>query len=151
VFVEWLQPLHRDALFVLAFTFSSLAILRPVLYVGQGAVNAVAEVKEVANSANIPVCTTLHGMGMCPCLLWMCISLCHASVCPIKLVSCITGIFDELHPLSLHMVGMHGSVYANYAIQNADLVVAIGSRFDDRSCCACLFLIRSFISLCLSQ
>jgi acetolactate synthase-1/2/3 large subunit len=42
------------------------------------------------------------------------------------------GAFDERDPLSLHMLGMHGSVYANKAIQDADLVIAIGARFDDR-------------------
>lgn len=42
------------------------------------------------------------------------------------------GAFDERDPLSLHMLGMHGSVYANKAIQNADLIIAIGARFDDR-------------------
>lgn len=55
--------------------------------------------------ANIPVTTTVHGMG----------------------------IFDENDPLSLHMLGMHGSAYGNFAIQNADVIVAIGSRFDDRT------------------
>ena len=43
------------------------------------------------------------------------------------------GVFNEEDPLSLHMLGMHGSAYANYAIQEADLIVAIGSRFDDRT------------------
>ena len=43
------------------------------------------------------------------------------------------GVFSEHHPLSMHMLGMHGAAYANYAIQEADLIVAIGSRFDDRT------------------
>jgi len=41
--------------------------------------------------------------------------------------------FRPQEPLSLHMLGMHGSAYANFAIQEADLIVAIGSRFDDRT------------------
>eukprot|EP00923_Selenidium_pygospionis_P044217 GHVN01076408.1.p1 GENE.GHVN01076408.1~~GHVN01076408.1.p1 ORF type:complete len:693 (+),score=132.92 GHVN01076408.1:83-2161(+) len=78
---------------------------KPVLYVGHGAVDASDEVRSLAIKANIPVATTLHGMG----------------------------VFDELHPLSLHMLGMHGSVYANYAMQSADVVLAVGARFDDRA------------------
>ena len=42
------------------------------------------------------------------------------------------GAFDELNPRTLHMLGMHGSVYANYAVQEADVLIAIGARFDDR-------------------
>ena len=59
----------------------------------------------LAEAANVPVTTTLHAMG----------------------------VFSEHHPLSLHMLGMHGAAYANYAIQESDLIVAIGSRFDDRT------------------
>ena len=78
----------------------------PVIYAGQGVLtsNAVKELREFAIKANIPVTTTLLGMGS----------------------------FDETHPNSLHMLGMHGSVYANYAMQNADVIIAIGARFDDR-------------------
>ena len=43
------------------------------------------------------------------------------------------GTFSEHHPNSMHMLGMHGAAYANFAIQEADLIVAIGSRFDDRT------------------
>jgi len=43
------------------------------------------------------------------------------------------GVFDENHPLSLKFLGMHGNVAANYAIQDADCIIAIGSRFDDRT------------------
>ena len=53
----------------------------------------------------MPVTTTVHGMG----------------------------IFDEREALSMHMLGMHGAAYANFAVQNADVIVAIGSRFDDRT------------------
>jgi len=78
---------------------------RPILYVGQGAIDCAPILRAFAAAANIPVTTTLHAMG----------------------------IFDEHHPHSLHMLGMHGAVYANYAIQNADLILAVGSRFDDRT------------------
>lgn len=78
---------------------------RPILYVGQGASHCPAIVKTIAHKANIPVTTTCHAMG----------------------------IFDERDPLSLHMLGMHGSAYANFAIQNSDCIVAVGSRFDDRT------------------
>jgi acetolactate synthase-1/2/3 large subunit len=77
---------------------------RPVLYVGQGALDYSALVSKFSEAGNIPVTTTLQAMGA----------------------------FDELSPRSLHMLGMHGSSYANLAIQNADCIVAIGARFDDR-------------------
>lgn len=78
---------------------------RPIFYVGQGASHCPEILAKVAKKANVPVTTTCHGMG----------------------------IFDERDPLSLHMLGMHGSAYANFAIQNSDCIVAIGSRFDDRT------------------
>jgi acetolactate synthase-1/2/3 large subunit len=78
---------------------------RPIFYVGQGASNCPDVLRRVAHKAQVPVTTTVHGMG----------------------------IFDERDPLSMHMLGMHGAAYANFAIQNADLIVAIGSRFDDRT------------------
>uniref|UniRef100_A0A7S0H0M9 Acetolactate synthase n=1 Tax=Amorphochlora amoebiformis TaxID=1561963 RepID=A0A7S0H0M9_9EUKA len=79
---------------------------RPVVYAGQGIIQAEAMdlLKEFAEKGNIPVTTTLQGLGG----------------------------FDEYSPLSLHMLGMHGSAYANYAMQNADVIIAIGARFDDR-------------------
>jgi len=79
---------------------------KPVLYVGQGILtsNATELLAELAHKAQIPVCTTLMGMGA----------------------------FNEHNPLSLHMLGMHGSAYANFAMQNADLVISLGGRFDDR-------------------
>ena len=43
------------------------------------------------------------------------------------------GVYSEHHETSMHMLGMHGAAYANFAIQEADLIVAIGSRFDDRT------------------
>ena len=79
---------------------------RPLFYVGQGAILSGAEavVRHCAIEGNIPVTTTLHGLGA----------------------------FDETHALSLHMLGMHGSAYANWAMDQADVVVSIGARFDDR-------------------
>ncbi len=82
------------------------AAKQPVLYVGGGVISAGAaeEVIELASKASIPVTTTLLGLGA----------------------------FPENDPLSLGMLGMHGTAYANYAIQSSDLVIAVGARFDDR-------------------
>lgn len=79
---------------------------RPLLYVGGGAIsaNAHAQVKELAERFQIPVATTLMGIGA----------------------------FDEHHPLSVAMLGMHGTAYANFAVSECDLLVAVGARFDDR-------------------
>lgn len=81
---------------------------RPVLYVGGGVISANAsdELRELARRGNIPVTTTLLGLGA----------------------------FDEVGDsrLALHMLGMHGSAYANYAVQASDLLIAVGARFDDR-------------------
>ncbi|HLP87639.1 MAG TPA: biosynthetic-type acetolactate synthase large subunit [Nostocaceae cyanobacterium] len=79
---------------------------RPLLYVGGGAIasNAHDEVKELAELFNIPVTTTLMGIGA----------------------------FDEHHPLSLGMLGMHGTAYANFAVTDCDLLICVGARFDDR-------------------
>jgi len=77
---------------------------RPVILVGQGCNNYSEQLRIFAIKANIPVTTTIHAMG----------------------------IFDEVHELSLEFLGMHGNVAANYAIQNADLIIALGTRFDDR-------------------
>ena len=79
---------------------------RPLLYVGGGAIlsNAFAEIKQLAERFQIPVTTTLMGKGA----------------------------FDERNPLSVGMLGMHGTAYANFAVQNCDLLIAVGARFDDR-------------------
>ena len=77
---------------------------KPVILVGQGCNNYSEELREFAIKGNIPVTTTIHAMG----------------------------VFDEVHNLSLDFLGMHGSVSANYAIQKADLIIALGTRFDDR-------------------
>ena len=79
---------------------------KPVLYVGGGAIisNAAEAVRKVADKANIPCTTTLLGLGA----------------------------FDEHDPKSLYMLGMHGSAFANYAVQESDVLIAVGARFDDR-------------------
>lgn len=79
---------------------------KPLLYVGGGAIsaNAHAQIKELAERFQIPVTTTLMGLGA----------------------------FDEHHPLSVGMLGMHGTAYANFAVSECDLLIAIGARFDDR-------------------
>lgn len=80
---------------------------KPIIYAGQGII-ATPEgpriLKEFADKASIPVTTTLQGLGG----------------------------YDELDEKSLHMLGMHGSAYANLAMQEADLIIALGARFDDR-------------------
>jgi acetolactate synthase-1/2/3 large subunit len=79
---------------------------RPVIYAGGGVryAEAQAELLEIAVKLNVPVTTTLMGIGT----------------------------FPEDHILSLGMLGMHGTKYANYAMQNSDLIMAVGARFDDR-------------------
>lgn len=79
---------------------------QPVLYTGGGIIlsGCSQELLELAEKANIPVTTTLMGLGG----------------------------FPETHPLSLGMLGMHGTAYANHAVQDSDLLIAIGARFDDR-------------------
>jgi acetolactate synthase-1/2/3 large subunit len=79
---------------------------RPLLYVGGGAVGsgAHAAVQALAERFQLPVTTTLMGKGA----------------------------FDERHPLSLGMLGMHGTAYANFAVTECDLLIAVGARFDDR-------------------
>ena len=79
---------------------------KPMIYCGGGVISAEAsaELLEFAERAQIPVATTLMGIGC----------------------------FPETHPLSLKWLGMHGTVYANNAVNEADLLLAIGVRFDDR-------------------
>jgi acetolactate synthase-1/2/3 large subunit len=79
---------------------------QPLLYVGGGAIIAGAfkEIKNLSELLQIPIATTLMGKG----------------------------IVDENQPLSLGMLGMHGTVYANYAVSECDLLIALGARFDDR-------------------
>ena len=79
---------------------------RPLLYVGGGAISSAAhgQVAALAERFRLPVTTTLMGKGA----------------------------FDELHPLSVGMLGMHGTAYANFAVTECDLLIAAGARFDDR-------------------
>jgi acetolactate synthase-1/2/3 large subunit len=78
----------------------------PILYVGGGIISANAsdELRAFAQKANLPVTTTFLGLGS----------------------------YDQSRPESLDMLGMHGTAYANYAIQQCDLLIAVGARFDDR-------------------
>ncbi len=79
---------------------------QPVLYVGGGIIssNASEELRQLAKKAHLPVTMTLLGLGS----------------------------FDQRLPESLDMLGMHGTAYANYAVQQCDLLIAVGARFDDR-------------------
>lgn len=79
---------------------------RPVIFAGGGVISsgAAAELFTLAHRIQAPVTTSMMGLGA----------------------------FPETDPLALKMVGMHGTAYANYAIQEADLLIAIGVRFDDR-------------------
>ncbi len=79
---------------------------RPVLYVGHGAVisGAGPAIMKLAEKLQAPIVNTLLGKGACP----------------------------EDHPLHLGMLGMHGTAYANKAVMNCDLIMAIGARWDDR-------------------
>nr|ARO91371.1 acetohydroxyacid synthetase large subunit [Rhodochaete parvula]ASK39555.1 acetohydroxyacid synthase large subunit [Rhodochaete parvula] len=79
---------------------------QPLLYVGGGAIvsNAHEIIKKIIEYCQIPVTTTLMGKG----------------------------IFDENEKLSLGMLGMHGTAYANFAVSECDLLIALGARFDDR-------------------
>ncbi|KAG1816589.1 thiamine diphosphate-binding protein [Suillus variegatus] len=80
---------------------------RPIIYAGNGVLSSPLGPKllaQLAKEGNIPVTTTLQGLGA----------------------------YDETDEKSLHMLGMHGSAYANLAMQQADVIIALGARFDDR-------------------
>jgi acetolactate synthase-1/2/3 large subunit len=79
---------------------------RPIIYAGGGVIsaNAGAALRAFAEKTGIPVALTVHGLGA----------------------------FPSKHFLCLQMLGMHGTIYANYAINEADLLLALGVRFDDR-------------------
>jgi len=79
---------------------------RPLLYVGGGVINsnASAELRQFAQRFQIPAVTTLMGFGA----------------------------LDTTDDLCLHMLGMHGTAYANYAVEDCDFLIAVGARFDDR-------------------
>ena len=79
---------------------------RPLIYAGGGVVNGNASepLRRLANDFGVPGVTTLMGLGS----------------------------FDTTAPLCLHMLGMHGTAFANYAVDDCDLLIAMGARFDDR-------------------
>ncbi len=79
---------------------------RPIIYAGGGVINgnAADEMRTFADVFKIPVVTTLMGIGA----------------------------YDTTQPHSLHMLGMHGTAFANYAVDDSDFLIAIGARFDDR-------------------
>jgi len=79
---------------------------RPLIYAGGGVINggAAAALREFAHAFGIPVVTTLMGIGA----------------------------IDTTDALSMHMLGMHGAAYANYAADDCDFLIAVGARFDDR-------------------
>ncbi|WP_312952307.1 acetolactate synthase large subunit [Superficieibacter sp.] len=81
------------------------AASRPVLYLGGGTINAPEQVRQLAEKANLPTTMTLLALGMLP----------------------------KAHPLSLGMLGMHGARSTNYILQESDLLVVLGARFDDRA------------------
>ena len=78
---------------------------KPVLIVGSGGIESYEKIRNLVKKYNIPVATTLHGLG----------------------------VIDEYDSLSLKMLGMHGSYQANKAVMNADLIIGLGNRFDDRT------------------
>lgn len=79
---------------------------RPLLYVGGGVINGKAsgELRAFSDAFGIPVTTTLMGIGA----------------------------YDTTKPLALQMLGMHGTAFANYAVDDCDFLIAVGARFDDR-------------------
>lgn len=98
------NDLSEDA----ASAFQALleASRRPLIYAGGGVINgeSSASLRRFADTFGIPVTTTLMGIGA----------------------------VDTTAPLSLHMLGMHGTAFANYAVDDCDFLIAVGARFDDR-------------------
>ncbi|XP_024516466.1 acetolactate synthase 3, chloroplastic [Selaginella moellendorffii] len=112
---NWSQPIKLNAYMQRLPRFPEVAQLqqivrlianskRPVVYCGGGCMNSSEEVREFVKLTGIPITMTLMGLG----------------------------IFPQSDSRSLHMLGMHGTVYANYAVDGADLLLAFGVRFDDR-------------------
>src|SRR5205807_1506027 len=79
---------------------------RPLIYAGGGVINgnAAGALAEFTTAFNVPVVTTLMGIGA----------------------------LDTTHPLAMRMLGMHGAAFANYAVDDCDFLIAVGARFDDR-------------------
>ena len=105
-----LQPIDEASIDMLAIKQAADMInsaKRPLIYAGNGVLSSPLGptlLAKLSELGNIPVTTTLQGLGA----------------------------FDEAEDRSLHMLGMHGSAYANLAIQNADVIITLGARFDDR-------------------
>jgi acetolactate synthase I/II/III large subunit len=89
-----------------AFFAALMQSKRPLIYAGGGVIAAAASaaLRAFVDAFGLPVTTTLMGLGA----------------------------FDTTDPLALHMLGMHGTAYANYAVEDCDFVLALGARFDDR-------------------
>jgi acetolactate synthase-1/2/3 large subunit len=89
-----------------AFFTALMQAQRPLIYAGGGviAAEAAAALRAFVDAFGLPVTTTLMGLGG----------------------------FDSTDPLALHLLGMHGTAYANYAVEDCDFVLALGARFDDR-------------------
>lgn len=103
-YIQRLPPAAPEPQAIQAILEAIKGAKRPVLYVGGGALHASEEVREFARRCGIPTTTTLMGLGA----------------------------FPGTDPLALNMLGMHGTVFANYAVDSADLLIALGVRFDDR-------------------
>ncbi len=112
--IEWepgtvaasIPPRRADPVDLRRAAFAISNAKRPILYVGGGVISsgASAEVRRLAKKTRIPVTTTLMGKGAYP----------------------------ETDALSVGMLGMHGTAYANWAMNGSDLIIAVGARFDDR-------------------
>ena len=102
----WNPPRKVNHRQIIAAAKAILEADKPIFYVGGGIINgeASAELLELAELTNIPVVTTLTGKGG----------------------------FPDSHPLHAGIPGMHGMKYSNLALNRADLVIAVGTRFDDR-------------------
>lgn len=89
-----------------AFFAALVQARRPLIYAGGGviAAGAASALAAFVDAFGVPVTTTLMGLGA----------------------------IDTAHPLALHMLGMHGTAYANYAVEDCDFLIALGARFDDR-------------------
>ncbi len=102
----WRPPRTVHARQIAAAAQAILEAKRPIVYAGGGVLNgdACAELLELVEAARLPAVVTLMGKGCLP----------------------------DSHPLNYGAPGMHGSKYANWALNKADLVIAVGARFDDR-------------------
>ncbi len=104
--METLQNTHIGKERIKEFLGLLKASKRPLIYAGGGVINGNASdaLRKFARHFQIPVVTTLMGIGA----------------------------VDTTHDLALHMLGMHGAAYANYAVEDCDFLITVGARFDDR-------------------